>query len=78
MKTLSLKLKDDIFTEAEKMVYKIHVSRNAYINHAVEFYNKLNKRRMLRKVLQEESKALRADSLDVLKEMEALEDDIRE
>ena len=78
MKTLSLKLKEDIFTDAEKIIVKIHTSRNAYINHALACYNQLNKRRMLRKQFREESMALSADSLEVLREMEQLEDKIVE
>lgn len=74
MKVLSLKLKDDVFSEAEKLIEKIHVSRNAYINQALAFYNKVNKRRLLRKQLEKESRETRAVSLEVLREMEKLDD----
>ena len=76
MKVLSLKLKEDIFNEAENMIKKIHVSRNAYINEALSFYNKLNRRKLLRRKLKAESNAVKAVSLDVLVEMERLEDDV--
>ncbi len=36
---LSLKLKEEVFSEAEKTVEKLDMSRNAYINDAVDFYN---------------------------------------
>jgi predicted transcriptional regulator len=75
MKVLSLKLKDEVFSEAEKLIEKIHVSRNAYINQALAFYNKVNKRRLLRNQLEKESRAARAVSLEVLREMEKLDDD---
>jgi len=75
MKVLSLKLKDEVFGEAEKLIEKIHVSRNAYINQALAFYNKVNKRRLLRKQLEKESRETRAVSLEVLREMEKLDDD---
>ncbi len=75
MKVLSLKLKDEVFSEAEKLIEKIHVSRNAYINQALTFYNKVNKRRLLRKQLERESRETRAVSLEVLREMEKLDDD---
>ncbi len=75
MKVLSLKLKDEVFSEAEKLIEKIHVSRNAYINQALAFYNKVNKRRLLRKQLERESRETRAVSLEVLREMEKLDDD---
>lgn len=74
MKILSLKLKDDVFNEAEKVIERIHVSRNAYINQALAFYNKINKRRLLREKLKKESQMVQATSLEVLREMEQLED----
>ena len=75
MKVLSLKLKDEVFSEAEQLLGKIHVSRNAYINQALAFYNKVNKRRLLRKQLEKESRITHAGSLEVLREMEKLDDD---
>jgi hypothetical protein len=75
MKILSLKLKDDVFSEAEKVIEKIHISRNAYINQALAFYNKVNKRRLMRKQLEKESRITQAGSLEVLREMEKLNDD---
>ena len=74
MKILSLKLQEDIFSEAEALIKKIHVSRNAYINKALSFYNKVNKRKLLRKQLEKESFLGRGVSLEVLSEMEKLED----
>ena len=73
MKVLSLKLKDEIFKEAEQMVQYTHVSRNAYINKAVDLYNQLNRRRKLRKQLRKESRLVMAESMKVLKEMELLD-----
>ena len=74
MKALSLKLKEDIFEEVERVVRKIHIARNAYINEALSFYNKLNQRKLLRKQLAKESKAVRGISLEVLGEFERMED----
>jgi metal-responsive CopG/Arc/MetJ family transcriptional regulator len=74
MKVLSLKLKDEIFTEAEKMVKEINISRNAYINEAIEFYNKLNRRKNLAKALRKDSKLGRDESLRVLKEWELIDE----
>ncbi|MBK8563399.1 MAG: hypothetical protein IPN76_08630 [Saprospiraceae bacterium] len=78
MKTLSLKLQEPIFTEAEKMVAQLKKSRNAYINEAVAFYNRYQKRQLLAKLLAEESKLVAENSMEVLKEFEALEDEIFE
>ena len=74
MKVLSLKLREDVFDETERVVKKIHMPRNAYINQALVVYNQLNKRRLLKKKLVQESKLVRAVSMNVLKEMEKLED----
>ncbi len=76
MKALSLKLRDDVFTEVEKVVHRMHVSRNAYINHALDLYNKLQRRRFLKKQLGDESRAVANVSLEVLHEFEKLEDDL--
>lgn len=74
MKILSLKLKEEIFEESEEVIKKIHISRNAYINKALSFYNKINKRKLIREMLKKESAATQATSLDILQEMEQLED----
>jgi predicted transcriptional regulator len=74
-KSLSLKLQDDIFIETEDIVDKIHIPRNAYINQAIEFFNKLNKRRLLKSKLRKESKLVSDESLLVLQEFEKFEED---
>lgn len=75
MKFLSLKLEDDIFNEAEEITGKLKLARNRYINEAVNIYNQLNKRRMLKIQLQKESKLVSKDSLSVLHELEMLIDE---
>jgi hypothetical protein len=75
MKNLSLKLEDKIFQETESILAQVHKNRNRYINEALEFYNKLQKRRLLAKQLDKESELVSADSLSVLAEFEALEDE---
>jgi hypothetical protein len=76
MKTLSLKLKEGIFDDAERIIEAIRISRNAYINQAVAFYNKLNRRNLLRRKLRAESSAARESSLQVLREFERFEEDL--
>lgn len=78
MKALSLKLKDDIFEEVEKITHCIHIPRNAYINQALDFYNRLNERKLLKKQLKKESKLVQKSSLEVLREFEQLEDQMPE
>lgn len=73
MKTLSLKLDDSVFEEAEKILMKISLPRNRYINEAVEYYNKVQKRKLLEKKLKKESDLVKENSMEVLKEFENIE-----
>lgn len=75
MKTLSLKLDDTIFEETEKLTSKLKTARNRYINEALSIYNLFNKRRLLKKQLTKEAKAIKADSLEILSEFEKLIDE---
>lgn len=75
MKNLSLKMDETIFEETEKILTKVGKNRNRYINEAVEFYNLLQKRRIISKQLQNESKLVRNESMKVLEEFESLENE---
>ena len=75
MKTLSLKLDDEIFDEAEKLTSKLKLARNRYINEAVSIYNLYNKRRLLKNQLAKESKLTSKDAMDILHEFEKLIDE---
>jgi len=75
-KLLSLKLRDDVFREAEKIVRKRGKPRNAYFNEAIQFYNRLWERKLLKKRLTTESALVAADSVEVLEAFEQLEDEI--
>lgn len=77
-KALSLKLKEEIFKETEELLEKLDMSRNAYINQAIAFYNEYKKRQLLKAQLEEESRLVAENSMEVLRELEALEDDPRE
>ena len=74
MKSLSLKLDDDVFADTEEITAKLKLARNRYINEAVEAYNLLHKRRLLKKTLVKESKLTSADSMSILREFEKLMD----
>lgn len=74
MTPLSLKLETSTLTDTERVVKRRNISRNAYINEAVKAYNALERRRELREKLTLESRMVAADSLAVLKELEALGD----
>ncbi len=75
MKTLSLKLDNNIFDETEDILIKIKKSRNRYINEAVDYYNRLNRRNLIYKQLSRESKLVKKESLAVLAEFETLQDE---
>ncbi|MHB8881134.1 MAG: hypothetical protein ACYC69_06445 [Thermodesulfovibrionales bacterium] len=73
-KTLSLKMRDDVFSETEEVIETIHTSRNAYINDALSFYNRFMKRSVLKKRLIKESCLVSESSLEALRELELIED----
>lgn len=75
MKNLSLKMDEDIFLETERITARINKNRNRYINEAVEFYNLLQKRKILSGQLKKESMAVRNESMKVLSEFEKLQDE---
>lgn len=75
MKNLSLKMDDPIFEETEQILSEINKNRNRYINEAVQFYNLLQKRQILSKQLQSESRLVQNESMKVLSEFESLEDE---
>ena len=75
MKTLSLKLDDKIFDEAEEITARLRLARNRYINEAVNMYNLYNKRKMLKQKLMSESQLSAKDSMEILREFEQLTDE---
>jgi predicted transcriptional regulator len=75
MKVLSLKLDEDIFDETETVCEQIKKTRNRYINEALHFYNRLQKRRILAQQLGFESQLVSDESMLVLQEFESVEED---
>ena len=75
MKTLSLKLDDNIFDETEVMLSKVKKSRNRYINEAVDYYNRINRRNLIARKLAKESRLVKKESMIVLSEFESLQDE---
>jgi len=73
-KALSLKLDDRIFAETESVIRKMRVPRNAYINRALEFYNRCQKRRLLKKRLKKDVDLLKDQTREVIRDFELLED----
>jgi hypothetical protein len=73
MKTVSLKIDDSIFGETEEILLRIKKPRNRYINEALAFYNKIQKRKMLDIKLKKESAIVGAESLSVLNDFEEID-----
>ena len=73
MKTVSLKIDDSIFGETEKILSRINIPRNRYINEALEYYNKVQKRQILEKRLKAESSLVKKDSLNIIKDFEKID-----
>ena len=76
MKSISLKLQEQIFQETENLLEHLKTSRNKYINEAIEYYNQYQKRKLIEEQLVNESKLVSDDSMEVLGEFESLEDEI--
>jgi predicted transcriptional regulator len=73
MKTVSLKIDDSIFRETEKILSRVRIPRNRYINEAIEYYNKVQKRQILEKRLEAESSLVKKDSMNILKDFEIID-----
>jgi len=73
MKTVSLKIDDSIFGETEKILSRIKKPRNRYINEAIEYYNRHQRRLILEKRLKKESDLVKKDSMSVLKDFEEID-----
>ncbi len=67
-------MEDRIFEETEHVLKKVHLPRNAYINQAVDFYNRCQKRLLTKKKLQKDVRILKNDTREFLKSFELLED----
>lgn len=73
MKTVSLKIDDSIFGETERILVRIKKPRNRYINEALEYYNKLQRRLILEKRLKTESDLVKTNSIGVLRDFERID-----
>ena len=73
MKTVSLKIDDSIFVETEKILSGMKKPRNRYINEALDYYNRLQRRLIIEKRLKKESDLVKDDSMLVLKDFEDID-----
>ena len=75
-KVLSLKLQEEVFRETEEILQRLRKPRNAYLNEAINLYNKLWKRRVLEEALVRDSTLVADDSIEVLEVFEQLQDEL--
>lgn len=75
MKSISLKLQENILKDTEYLLSFLEKSRNKYINEAIAFYNQHQKKRLLAEQLKKESAIIASDSMDILNEFEQLSDE---
>lgn len=73
IKTISLKIDETIFTETEKILAGLKKPRNRYINDAIDYYNKLQRKEFLEKELKKESGLVETDSMKMLKDFEEID-----
>jgi len=74
MKTLSLKLDNGVFEETELLLSKIQKTRNRYINEALDYYNQIQKRKLIEQLLITDSNLVSDESMKVLHEFENFDD----
>lgn len=70
---ISLKIEEGELRKVDHSAQTVGVSRNAYINKALRFFNHLYERRLLGKELRRESEQVAQESLTVLREFEAFQ-----
>ena len=73
MKTISLNLDDTIYMETVQILSTMKKARNRYINEAIDFYNRHQKRLILERKLYIESKAVGEDSMKILRDFEEID-----
>lgn len=77
-KIITVKLRDDIFEQSEKLRPIAKLNRNAYINEAVKRFNMAIERMKLAEQFRSESILVRDHSMEVLSDFEMLSDKISE
>jgi hypothetical protein len=73
-KTVSLKLDDRTYWNAEKIRKHLNLQRSTYIRKAISHYNSLYARKLLEREYSKASQRLGAAHLEYLKETELLEE----
>jgi hypothetical protein len=73
-KTVSLKLDDRTYWDAEKIRQHLNLPRSTYIRKAISHYNSLYARKLLEREYSKASQRLGSAHLEYLKETELLEE----
>lgn len=73
MKTISLKIDDDIFGDTEQILAHINKPRNRYINEALDFYNSHNQRKYLESKLKSESELVGRSGMQIVNVFEQID-----
>ena len=74
-KLISLKIEEKELGKVDHSAQSAGVSRNAYINKALRFFNHLYERRLLAGELRRESEAVGQESMAALREFERIQDE---
>lgn len=74
MKTLSLKLDDTIYHDTEQVLEQTKQPRNRYINEALDYYNRIQKKKLVAKMLVFESKLVQEESMKILSEFDNMDE----
>jgi len=75
MGAISLKLPDDLLENSRRYATTLHLSRAAYIRHAIERMNRETQAQIRARRLAEASRKVRKESLRVAREFAAIEHD---
>lgn len=73
MKTVSLKIDNSISEELDSILLNFKISRNRYINNAIEHFNHIQRQKLLEADLLKESNLVRKESMKVLNEFSEIE-----
>jgi hypothetical protein len=73
MRKIHLKLDNDVFEEMENLTKRKNLDRNSFIYEALEYYIKLEKRKILAERIMVEADMVKEDSMRVLREFDRLD-----
>ena len=69
-KAISLKIEDQIFDKTEELISELKISRNKYINDALESYNRIKEMEKINALLVKASILVRDNSIEVMQDFE--------